>query len=42
MIALLKNIFAQYRTILKNSFFLTVVHGVKLLLPFVAMPYPKL
>ena len=39
MIALLKNIFAQYRTILKNSFFLTVVHGVKLLLPFVAMPY---
>ena len=39
MIFLLKKILTQYGNIIKNSFFLTVVDGIKLLLPFVAMPY---
>lgn len=29
----------QHKNIVKNSFFLSVVDGIKLLLPFVAMPY---
>ena len=39
MLPVLKSTFCQYKNIIKNSFFLTVVDGVKLLLPFIAMPY---
>ena len=39
MISRLASTFAQYKNIIKNSMFLTIVDGVKLLLPFIAMPY---
>ena len=39
MFSLIKNNLKQYGNIAKNSLFLTVVDGVKLLLPFIAMPY---
>ncbi|MBR2358209.1 MAG: oligosaccharide flippase family protein, partial [Lentisphaeria bacterium] len=35
----LKDLFEQYKTIIKNSFFLSIVYGIRLLLPFIAMPY---
>ena len=39
MLTYLKNICLQYKSIAKNSFYLSIVDGIKLLLPFIAMPY---
>ena len=39
MMTFLKSILQQYKNIVCNSFFLSIVDGVRLLLPFVAMPY---
>ena len=39
MLSLLSSTFNQYKNIIKNSLFLSIVDGVKLLLPFIAMPY---
>ncbi len=33
------NLLNQYSNIIKNSFFLSIVYGIKLLLPFISMPY---
>lgn len=39
MFSSLSAVFDRYRTIIKNSFFLSIVDGIKMLLPFIAMPY---
>ena len=39
MFSSLKSTFNQYKNIIKNSLFLSIVDGVKMLLPFIAMPY---
>ena len=39
MFSQLKSTFSQYKNIIKNSLFLSIVDGVKMLLPFIAMPY---
>ncbi len=33
------NLLHQYNNIIKNSFYLSIVYGIRLLLPFIAMPY---
>ena len=39
ILSFLKSLYRQYKNIAKNSFFLSVVEGIKLILPFIAMPY---
>lgn len=39
MYSRIKMLFDQYKTIAKNSFYLMIVNGIMLLLPFIAMPY---